>query len=254
MICRKRLCGIEIRGNQKDRLTLTDAEYPGGIHNTRGACLFAIWLRWFGFFSPCVLCVRVVQKIQIRLATWQKSYALRGWSYFWGGLATEILVQPPKYKTHWQDICAILPVYLSDGTNGTEITYLDGTVEQMDKRLCWVLNDLLFRLRSSTSVLMRQSRMVLGKTARRVPLVLKKEFSLVPVKGRERIGEYDSQTGYVVLNHVKRLIADNSGVRICFENNVSVHVLDTSYTLWHNMQIAEAMREKLSAWEIKMQE
>ena len=94
---------------------------------------------------------------------------------------------------------------------------------------------------------MRQSRMVLGKTARRVPLVLKKEFSLVPVKGRERIGEYDSQTGYVVLNHVKRLIADNSGVRICFENNVSVYVLDTSYTLWHNMQIAEAMREKLSA-------
>ena len=140
-----------------------------------------------------------------------------------------------------------MPVYLADGTNGTEITYLDGTVEQMDKRLCWVLNDLLFRLRSSTSVLMRQSRMVLGKTARRVPLVLKKEFSLVPVKGRERIGEYDSQTGYVVLNHVKRLIADNSGVRICFENNVSVHVLDTSYTLWHNMQIAEAMREKLSA-------
>ena len=94
---------------------------------------------------------------------------------------------------------------------------------------------------------MRQSRMVLGKTARRVPLVLKKEFSLVPVKGRERIGEYDSQTGYVVLNHVKRLIVDNSGVRICFENNVSVYVLDTSYTLWHNMQIAEAMREKLSA-------
>ena len=95
-----------------------------------------------------------------------------------------------------------MPVYLADGTNGTEITYLDGTVEQMDKRLCWVLNDLLFHLRSSTSVLMRQSRMVLGKPARRVPMVLKKEFSLVPVKGRERIGEYDSQTGYVVLNHV----------------------------------------------------
>ena len=68
-----------------------------------------------------------------------------------------------------------MPVYLADGTNGTEITYLDGTAEQMDKRLCWVLNDLLFHLRSSTSVLMRQSRMVLGKTARRVPLVLKKE-------------------------------------------------------------------------------
>ena len=82
-------------------------------------------------------------------------------------------------------------MYLPDGANGTEITYLDGTAEQIDKRLCWVLDDLLFHLRSSTEVLRRQSRMVLGKSARRVPLVLKQEFSLVPVKGREKIGEYD---------------------------------------------------------------
>ena len=118
-------------------------------------------------------------------------------------MLTEIHVKLPKYKTHWREICAILPVYLPDGINGTEITYLDGTKEHIPKRLCWVLDDILLHLRSSTDVLKKQSRMVLGKTARRVPLVLKKEFSLVPVKGREKVGEYDAVTGYIVLGHAE---------------------------------------------------
>ena len=47
----------------------------------------------------------------------------------------------PRYKTGWRQICAILPAYLPDGTNGTTITYLDGTMEKIPYRLCWVLND-----------------------------------------------------------------------------------------------------------------
>ena len=117
-------------------------------------------------------------------------------------------------------------MYLADGANGTEIIYLDGTAEQIDKRLCWVLDDLLFHLRSSTSVLMRQSRMVLGRTARRVPLVLKQEFSLVPVKGREKIGEYDSQTGYVLLGHIEKLSDAADGTKVHFHGGVSVTVKD----------------------------
>ena len=117
-------------------------------------------------------------------------------------------------------------MYLPDGANGTEITDLDGTAEQIDKRLCWVLDDLLFHLRSSTSVLMRQSRLILGRTARRVPFVLKQEFSLVPVKGREKIGEYDSQTGYVVLRHIEKLSDGTDGTKVHFHGGVSVTVKD----------------------------
>ena len=124
-----------------------------------------------------------------------------------------------------------MPVYLADGTNGTEITYLDGTAEQMDKRLCWVLNDLLFHLKSSISVLTRQSRMVLGKTARRVPLVLKQEFSLVPVKGREKIGECDSQTGYAVLCHIQSLVQESNCLFIRFKSGTEVRVSKVSSIL-----------------------
>ena len=126
-------------------------------------------------------------------------------------------------------------MYLADGANGT--------AEQIDKRLCWVLDDLLFHLRSSTSVLMRQSRMILGRTARRVPLVLKQEFSLVPVKGREKIGEYDSQTGYVVLGHIEKLSDAADGTKVHFNGGVSVTVKD------HIRVLAGKIRttEKLSA-------
>ncbi|MBQ2036266.1 MAG: hypothetical protein II218_10195 [Peptococcaceae bacterium] len=137
-----------------------------------------------------------------------------------------------------------MPVYLADGTNGTEITYLDGTVEQMDKRLCWVLNDLLFHLRSSTSVLMRQSRMVLGKTARRVPLVLKKEFSLVPVKGRERIGEYDSQTGYAVLCHIQSLVQEGNRLFIRFKGGAEVRVYDNARILMKKIRNTRNVLER----------
>ena len=140
---------------------------------------------------------------------------------------------PPRYKTHWQQICAVLPVYLPDGTNGTEILYLDGSTEQIPVRLCSVLDDMLFHLRSSVSVLTRQSRTVLGQNARRVPLVLKQEFCLVPVKGREKIGRYDAVTGYVVLHHAEQLIQDETGVYIRFTGGTCVRVYD-------NLRVLEA--------------
>ena len=124
-----------------------------------------------------------------------------------------------------------MPVYLPDGTNGTEITYLDGSQEQIAKRLCWVLEDLLFYLRSSKTVLTRQSRNTLGKKARRVPLILKQEFTLVPVKGREKIGQYDAVTGYAVLHHVQSLLQENGGLYIRFTGGAKVRVYDNARVL-----------------------
>ena len=138
-----------------------------------------------------------------------------------------------------------MPVYLADGTNGTEITYLDGTVEQIPKRLCWVLDDLLFHLRSSTSVLTRQSRSVLGKNARRVPLVLKREFSLVPVKGREKIGEYDAVTGYIVLSHAALIRTGEDEAQVQFTSGVTVNVYDNARVLAEKIHIAERLLEQM---------
>ena len=38
----------------------------------------------------------------------------------------DIIVPYARYCTEWDKICAILPAYLLDGTNGTHIYYIDG--------------------------------------------------------------------------------------------------------------------------------
>ena len=138
-------------------------------------------------------------------------------------------------------------MYLPDGTNGTEISYLDGSVQTVNKRLCWVLDDLLFHLRSSTGILTRQSRTMLGKNARRVPLVLKKEFSLVPVKGREKVGEYDAVTGYIVLGHAEKIIGADDDVHVQFTGGANAQVYDNPRTLADKIRTVQNMLEQMKS-------
>ena len=153
----------------------------------------------------------------------------------------------PRYKRDWRQICAILPAYLPDGANGTEITYLDGTKDYLPNRQCWVLDDLLGYRRSSKSILTAQSRRLLGQNVYRVPLILCDELILVPVKGREAIGKYDSLLGYIVKGHVKLILHQTRGCRIIFTSGVELTVHDQIKTLRLNMQRASELAENLCA-------
>ena len=157
------------------------------------------------------------------------------------------LLNPPRYKQDWRQICAILPAYLPDGTNGTEITYLDGTKEYIANRLCWVLDDLLGHLRSSKAILTAQSRRMLGDKVYRVPLILCDEFILVPVKGREAIGKYDSLLGYIVLHYVTQLVRDNKKTIIYFGSVVTVTVYDYLRTVRQNIERAKMINRETCA-------
>ena len=154
----------------------------------------------------------------------------------------------PRYKRDWQNICALMPSYLEDGTNGTVVTYLDNSTEAVYYRLPWVLDDLLGYLRTSRAVLTKESRACLGKQARRVPLLASPQFCLVPVKGREVYNKYEQVTGYVVLRHVEDVIPDGATNRVYFTGGQYITVLDMTETLWHNLNTAKEMKEKL-LWE-----
>ena len=154
------------------------------------------------------------------------------------------LLNPPRYQKDWKKICAILPAYLPDGTNGTEITYLDGTKEYIANRLCWVLDDLLGHLRSSKAILTAQSRRLLGDKVYRVPLILCDKFILVPVKGREAIGKYDSLLGYIVLQHATHGEQDNNKTIIYFGSDVTVTVYDYFRTVRQNIERAKWINKK----------
>ena len=155
----------------------------------------------------------------------------------------------PRYKRDWQNICALMPSYLEDGTNGTVVTYLDNSTEAVYYRLPWVLDDLLGYLRTSRAVLAKESKRILGKKARRVPLFASPQFCLVPVKGRDELSKGDGTVGYIVLNHAQDVIPDKgAGNRVYFSGNTYITVHDTTRTLWANLNLAKDMKEKL-LWE-----
>lgn len=118
----------------------------------------------------------------------------------WAGILTPYV----RYKADWASICAILPAYLPDGTNGCIIHYIDGGYDILRNRLTWVLDDLLESMLTSKELLMRQSlRWMGGIHRRRVPLLVCDSFCLVPVTCKEVERRNDGSTGYVVLHHVK---------------------------------------------------
>ena len=159
----------------------------------------------------------------------------------------ERLLKLPRYKREWRNICAILPAYLPDGTNGTEITYTDGTAEPVERRLDWVLNDILGHLKSSKAILEKQSKIILDKEVRRVPLILCPDFALVPVKGREAVGEHDSTVGYIVFRHVQKIMPAYGGTEVHFSGEGTIQVFDRPQTLWANIQTAEKMNRQMCA-------
>lgn len=151
----------------------------------------------------------------------------------------------PRYKREWQTVCAVLPAYLADGTNGTMITYADATTEAVPYRIGWVVEDLLSALGASRAVLTKQSQAYLGRHARRVPLCTMQGLCLVPVKSRIPMSRSDAATGYVVLCHVTDVLCVAHTNRVYFGTCCYVTVYDTIRTLWHNLNRAKTLNHTL---------
>ena len=165
----------------------------------------------------------------------------------------------PRYKREWQNICAMLPAYLEDGTNGTKVTFLDSKEEHVRYRLQWVLDDLLGSLCTSRAILTKQSQRYLGKNARRVPLIASAELALVPVKGRVALGSNDATTGYVVMRHVEDVIPQGKENIIFFTGDTHIRVQDSTRTLWANLNLTKELlyniqQEKLQNYQSNLKE
>ncbi len=159
--------------------------------------------------------------------------------------------QTPRYKTGWRDIWALLPSYLSDGTNGCLTYYIDGLVEQSAARIDWVLGDLLTSLCSNKELLQQQSRALseqLGQPLqRRLPLLLTKDFCLVPVKARQPLSRNHAADGYVVYAMVEEIKQnpDGAGSLILLKNGQELLVLDKLRTLRDNLRTTAQLMELL---------
>lgn len=164
--------------------------------------------------------------------------------------------QIPRYKTEGQQICALFPAYLSDGTNGSQLYYMDGSIEQSRARLSWVLEDWLSHWHSSKPLLQRRSRRLLEQLGRsqqnRLPLLLTPDFALMPVKARQPKTRSHAADGYVVYNMVVAVEKnkDGAGSIILLKNGQQLFVLDSLRTLRENLQMMKQLAEAMKKLEL----
>jgi len=165
------------------------------------------------------------------------------------------------YKAYWQHVSAILPAYLMDESNGTLILYDDGSIEQVNHTIKYVLDDWLSYHQSSTDTLRKQSMQWLGsKNQRRVPMILGHNLCLLPVQVRKGRSRNHAMTGYVILNKVKNIYTrhsfraagstlalsdagdytDNAAV-IKFSDQLYLQAIDCKHTVENNLSIAMDM-------------
>ena len=153
----------------------------------------------------------------------------------------------PRYKREWHNICALLPAYLPDGCNGSMILYEDGSEEEVNYRLSWVIDDLLAYKRSSKAILQEQSDRLLEELEKakrqRLPLLLTQDVCFVPVKARRPRSRTHCADGYVVLSKVKAFSEQKgkNGCKIKFINQLEIEVLDSVRTLRGNIALAAEM-------------
>lgn len=145
-----------------------------------------------------------------------------------------------RYKLHWEQIYFFEPVYLHNGCNGCRIYYDNGAVEEISARLEWVLDDWTSYFATSKALLQKQAADWVGGNRKRLPMVVKKNFCLVPVKCRKPRGGNDNVSGYVVLQKIRMVesLPDGSRSQITFfSNNQVVEVRERRRSIEQNRKL-----------------
>jgi len=154
-----------------------------------------------------------------------------------------------RYRTECYQVCALLPIYLAGEINGSQMCYMDGSTELIDKPVNWVLDDWLLPLRSNKSLLRQQSCRMLKQLGqpkrRRLPLFLTPDFGLMPVKARQPQNRYHGADGYVLYTMIAKIKKnkDSAGSIIFLKNGQRLLVLDSVRALRENLQMMKQLVE-----------
>lgn len=150
----------------------------------------------------------------------------------------------PRYKFAWDKVLCFQPIYLPDGLNGCRIYYAGDITEDIPHTIDWVLADWCSYHLTSIPILHQQSLTWLGSsTRRRLPLVMKRELCLIPVKFRTARKRNDSVSGYAVLHKIKYAYqqADGKTCLTFHDNAQTISVLEKHSTLIENMCLGQRL-------------
>ena len=140
-------------------------------------------------------------------------------------LQKNIAGKEPDYMLHWPYIMAITPYYDEANRTCNRIYYIDGSTAEYPCRCDQILEHLAVVLRTSLEVIRRRAVVLcdeeeeekadgetgtenaeeICKELRKMPLVMVKDFTLIPVKCRSELVRNSGTLGYVVLRYVQRV-------------------------------------------------
>ena len=129
----------------------------------------------------------------------------------------------PEYVLNWPYVVALVPFYDEEYNTWTSVYYIDGRRKDYPCRCEVVLENLAVMFHTSLEVV--RGRAVLldvwkeGFELRKVPLVMIRGYSFVPVKCRKEVVRNSGALAYVVYQYVERIVPEPGNMcNIVFKN------------------------------------
>lgn len=130
----------------------------------------------------------------------------------------------PEYVLNWPYVVALVPFYDEEYNTWTSVYYIDGRRKDYPCRCEVILENLAVMFHTSLEVV--RGRVVLldvwkeGFELRKVPLVMIRGYSFVPVKCRKEVVRNSGALAYVVYQYVERIVpGPGNACNIVFKNS-----------------------------------
>lgn len=152
----------------------------------------------------------------------------------------------------WLDggLCAILPRYEQDGSNGTDILFEDGSRINHKRKVRAVIKELASLYQKDLTLIREHAAKALGQKTM-LPISITPGITLVPFKVRKPIGQNDGAIGYVFESAVVKLYKAEKGSLIKLKGGFEVSVFENIKTANRHIENAERARKNALQYGLK---
>lgn len=157
-----------------------------------------------------------------------------------------------KCCSEWLDkgLCAILPLYDTDGANCTEILLEEGSRIKHKRKLKSVLIELAGLYQKDLSLLRKNAAKALGQKSM-LPISISPGLTLVPFKIRKPVGKDDGAVGYVIESAVIGIDDTENDVILKLKGGFRVIVFEKFKTAQRHLEDAGRVRKNAMQYSLK---
>ena len=172
---------------------------------------------------------------------------------------TSLAGREPNYVLYWPYLVAIEPYYNADNDTWSRVYYADGNFEEYPFRCEWILEDLAVVSRTSVDVVRGRALALYNdgvsdeedyQELRKMPLIMIKGFSFLPVKCRSEAVRNSGTLGYVVYQYVDVVkTLPGSKCQITFKGGSQLVIQQQKRGVKQQIKFARMLQKQMDAEE-----